>query len=231
MKQLVKHLFFCGILSFMACQNEKSFNGSTDTPTVTPESNQTTANPNGENPDDSIQSDTGNQSTGSTNPPTPIGPEATEEEIQACVQNDQLNVTLPASIQTCLDRGRDWMWDFIAPGSDPCINITPASFTCDFASLIPAASALSTDQDQIDTSELTAVQSNAHLVSCAENHEGNTIVAQFLKLPVGSVDKDCNVAFSKTKVSTRCYRRYQGDKPPATTDPAEITRRTRACLD
>ena len=90
MKQLVKHLFFCGTLSFMACQNEKSFNGSTDTPTVTPESNQTTANPNGENPDDSIQSDTGNQSTGSTNPPTPIGPEATEEEIQACVQNDQV---------------------------------------------------------------------------------------------------------------------------------------------
>ena len=212
-------ILFTIVVTTMGCENDKSFNGSTNAP-VPPEE---TPAPEAETPAPTAPA-----------APTP-GSQATAEEIQQCVQEGTIKASIPTEIQGCLDRGPNFMWEFYRPTgqeiADPCVAITPPAFECTFDSMITATTDLFEGDDPNVARELVEVKDQALMLSCAENHEGQTFVAQFIRLPEGTVEKDCSVKTENIRISTRCFRKYDGEKPPETTDPEVITQRTRACLD
>tara|TARA_B100001094_G_C18106333_1_gene758586 strand:+ start:147 stop:794 length:648 start_codon:yes stop_codon:yes gene_type:complete len=194
--------------SFMiSCTNENSFEKSGST-------NFTSEEP----IDDSIVTDNSFEAIGT---------------VQQCIRDSGFQPSIPNEVQNCINQGPNSMWNFFQRDEDPstCIEMNTTSFDCNFDNLITATSDLFGDENHPGTQELISVKDTAILIACAQNNEGRTYVAQFIKFSEESINQDCSVNPSQLRITTRCYQQLGENAPPPTTDAEIESQRTRECLN
>tara|TARA_B100001094_G_scaffold268359_1_gene272035 strand:+ start:59 stop:745 length:687 start_codon:yes stop_codon:yes gene_type:complete len=155
-------------------------------------------------------------------------------DLQQCIKSPRFKQDLPKDLQTCMGLGRNFMWNFYRPEGEPvldkCIQVVNPTFDCNFDNLINAASGIFDDENHQAVQELKSYKDKSFLVSCAENNEGRTIVAQFVKLDEDRFNPDCSLISQNIQVTTRCYQKTEENTPSQSDDPAVISKETRDCL-
>jgi hypothetical protein len=126
-----------------------------------------------------------------------------------CVDGDKLDIKFESKIQKCIDDGKLYNFD-----SKVCTTMPPATFKCSFTTVLKELA-----ERDLTGSKLDSAKANGDkLVGCGQSPDGNTIVAQWIKVPKTD-SLNCNSFSSGSGITTGCYKKYtSGNIKPLNTD-------------
>lgn len=197
-----------------SCSEEKNFSGD---PGAAKDAGNGEGNPSeteGANPGDNPEAPAGPENPNSA---PPGGPAAGPSDCK-----DQVVVSgAQKEIQACYDQKRIWHFE-----RSLCLEPVAASFECNFDSLLAALESQLGSKDGSVYKALSEGRDNGvKLIACGEKNDGNTIIAQWVK--VEEQAGNCSTNFSKNYPTTACTKRNAASP----TTPEEVRQFVYQCLD